>query len=62
MFQKDNRIAFALSGGKDSVSLLHILHVIEQKFHNTEMIAVTIDEGIMGYREDATAIAKENTH
>jgi uncharacterized protein (TIGR00269 family) len=62
MFQKDNRIAFALSGGKDSVSLLHILHKIEERFLNTEMIAVTIDEGIVGYREDATAIAKENTN
>jgi uncharacterized protein (TIGR00269 family) len=62
MFREKNRIAFALSGGKDSVALLHILHGIEEKFQNTEMIAVTIDEGIVDYREDATAIAKENTN
>lgn len=61
MFQRNNRIAYALSGGKDSVALLHILQKIERQFQNTEMIAVTIDEGVANYREDAIAIAKENT-
>lgn len=62
MFQKDDRIAFALSGGKDSVALSYILQEIEKKFQNTEMIAVTIDEGIANYREDAIAIAAKNAN
>lgn len=61
MFQKDDRIAFALSGGKDSVALLNILQDIEPKFQKTEMIAVTIDEGIKNYRERAITVAIENT-
>ena len=60
MFAPDDRIAVAVSGGKDSTSLLHILHKIEIKFPRSELSAITIDEGISGYREEAVVIAKEN--
>lgn len=63
MFKPDDRIALALSGGKDSVSLLHILSEIEEKFPKSQLVAITIDEGISGYRREAVRIAKENcTH
>jgi len=60
MFAPDDRIAVAVSGGKDSTSLLHVLHKIELKFPQSELSAITIDEGISGYREEAIVIAKEN--
>lgn len=60
MFKPEDRIALALSGGKDSVSLLHILSEIEEKFPKSQLMAVTIDEGISGYRREAVRIAKEN--
>lgn len=59
MFNPDDRIGLALSGGKDSLTLLHILSKIEASFPKAELIAVTIDEGIKGYRKAALKIASE---
>jgi uncharacterized protein (TIGR00269 family) len=50
----------AVSGGKDSVTLLHILTKIEKAFPEVEFCAGTIDEGIRNYRDEALKIAKEN--
>jgi len=60
MLKEDDRIAVAVSGGKDSLCMLHILHSIEQKFPKSELIVVTVDEGIRNYREEALEIAKES--
>jgi len=60
MLNHDDRIAIAVSGGKDSVSLLHILAKIERDFPRTSLCAITVDEGIKGYRDEAVKIAAEN--
>ena len=60
MFKFDDRIAVAVSGGKDSVSLLHILARIERDFPKASLYAITVDEGIKGYRDEAMEIAAEN--
>ncbi|MEM2995412.1 MAG: TIGR00269 family protein [Candidatus Bathyarchaeia archaeon] len=60
MFEFDDRIAVAVSGGKDSVSLLHILAKIERDYPKASLVAVTVDEGISGYRDEALKIAVEN--
>jgi uncharacterized protein (TIGR00269 family) len=62
MFKRDDKIAVAVSGGKDSVTLLHILTKIEKEFPNAKLCAVTVDEGIKGYRDEAIKIAEENCH
>jgi uncharacterized protein (TIGR00269 family) len=60
MLNEDDKIAIGLSGGKDSVVLLHLLARIEEKFPRSSLIAITIDEGISKYREESIEIARKN--
>jgi len=59
MLDNKDRIAVAISGGKDSTVLLHILHNIESAYPDSEILPVTIDEGIQGYRNEALKSAQE---
>jgi uncharacterized protein (TIGR00269 family) len=60
MFKFDDKIAVAVSGGKDSVSLLNVLARVERKYPKAQLVAITVDEGIRGYRDEALKIAAEN--
>jgi uncharacterized protein (TIGR00269 family) len=60
MLRFDDKIALAVSGGKDSISLLHILAKIEENYPKASLEAITIDEGIKGYRDEALKITAEN--
>ena len=60
MLAYNDRIAVAVSGGKDSLSLLHILAKIERNFPKASLVAVSVDEGIKGYRDKALKISAEN--
>ena len=57
----EGRVAVALSGGKDSVAALHFLHGLAAANPRVELVAITVDEGIAGYRDSALAIAREVT-
>ncbi len=59
MLRPDDRIAVAVSGGKDSLSLLHILHRIEREFPRAEVIALTVNEGIPKYIDEAVRLAAQ---
>jgi len=50
-------IAFAVSGGKDSTAALYMLHKILRKRLDVAMFAITINEGIPGYRDESLKIA-----
>ncbi|MDE1827029.1 MAG: TIGR00269 family protein [Thaumarchaeota archaeon] len=50
-------VGVAVSGGKDSLSLLHILKQISLN-HDFTLKAITIDEGIPGYRDEALEIVR----
>ena len=58
--RNDNVIALAVSGGKDSIVMMHILHEILGERKDLEMHAVTVDEGIEGYRPESMEMAKKN--
>jgi len=58
MFRFDDKIAVGVSGGKDSMALMSILSGLESSFTKSEIFAVTVDEGIGGYREEALRIAR----
>ena len=49
----------AVSGGKDSLALLHILSKLKKYRPKTILTAVTVDEGIVGYRDEALEIAAQ---
>ena len=49
------RVAVAFSGGKDSSVLLHLLATIAAPELDLTLVAVTIDEGIAGYRDETIA-------
>lgn len=62
MIEERDRIAVAVSGGKDSTALLYVLKNIlaEQLADRTvELFAITVDEGINGYRDDTMRIARK---
>ena len=54
------KIGVALSGGKDSMVALHVIHDIFSKRPNVEIYAITVDEGIKGYRDESINYAKRN--
>ncbi len=60
MLKPKDKIMVAVSGGKDSVTLLHILTKIESTFPEAELCVVTVDEGIKGYRDEALKAAVKN--
>lgn len=56
MLDKGDKVLVALSGGKDSVTLLEVLNSF-RKLNIIDLCAVTIDEGIEGYRQEGVDIA-----
>jgi len=60
MLNFDDHLAVAVSGGKDSLSLLNILAKLKRSRPKTFLTAVTVDEGIKGYRDEALEIAASN--
>jgi len=52
MLGPKDRIAVSLSGGKDSLTLLHVLAKIERDFPLSELLAITVDEGIGAHRSE----------
>ena len=55
MIQNNELVAVAVSGGKDSLALLKIMNQMAEN-HNFRIKAITIDEGIPGYRNEALEI------
>lgn len=50
-------LALAVSGGKDSLVMTHLLHRIIGNWRGLRIVAITVDEGIDGYRPESLRIA-----
>ena len=57
MIAPGERIAVAVSGGKDSLSLLKVLAELYLPRRN-QVVAISVDEGVAGYRDEALRHAK----
>jgi len=56
LIEAGDRIAVAVSGGKDSYTLLHVLDALRRRAPvRYELVAVNVDAGFPGYRKDLLA-------
>ncbi len=58
-FKADTKVAVALSGGKDSTVAAWVLEETISKRRDMELHAITVDEGIEGYRPESLKMAKD---
>ncbi|EOD46732.1 putative pp-loop atpase superfamily protein [Neofusicoccum parvum UCRNP2] len=61
LFQRGEKIAIGASGGKDSTVLASVLKTLNERYdYGVELILLSIDEGIKGYRDDSLETVKRN--
>jgi len=56
---KKENLGIAISGGKDSLTLLYILNKLSKQNQKIKLTAILIDEGIKGYRPNTIKTAKK---
>jgi uncharacterized protein (TIGR00269 family) len=56
---KHQKVAVAVSGGKDSSVAFLMMHNILKNRKGSELVAITVDEGIKGYRDESIPFARE---
>ena len=60
MLNHNDKVAVAVSGGKDSLSLLYVMRkILSSRQRAADLIAITIDEGIEGYRDESIKIVQD---
>lgn len=61
LFHPGERVALAASGGKDSTVLAYIIKLLNER-HNygLDLLLLSVDEGITGYRDDSLATVQRN--
>lgn len=61
LFKHGERVALAASGGKDSTVLAHIVTTLNARHgYGLDLLLLSIDEGISGYRDDSLDTVKRN--
>lgn len=61
MFNEGERVAVAISGGKDSTVLAHILTTLNARHgYGLQLFLLAVDEGIQGYRDDSLETVHRN--
>ncbi|KAH9864337.1 hypothetical protein J1614_010271 [Plenodomus biglobosus] len=61
LFTRGEKIAIGASGGKDSTVLASVLKTLNERYdYGLDLILLSIDEGIRGYRDDSLETVKRN--
>lgn len=62
LFQRGERVAIGASGGKDSTVLASVLKTLNERYkYGLDLVLLSIDEGIKGYRDDSLETVKRNS-
>lgn len=62
LFQSGERVAIGASGGKDSTVLASVLKTLNDRHGwNLDLVLLSIDEGIQGYRDHSLEAVKRNS-
>ncbi|VDK20103.1 unnamed protein product [Taenia asiatica] len=58
---RGDKVAIGASGGKDSTVLAYVMKLLNDRYnYGVELILLSIDEGITGYRDDSLESVKRN--
>lgn len=61
LFKRGERIAIGASGGKDSTVLASVMKTLNERYdYGLNLVLLSIDEGIKGYRDDSLETVKRN--
>ncbi|EPR78251.1 PP-loop ATPase superfamily protein [Spraguea lophii 42_110] len=61
LFKPGDRIGIAVSGGKDSTVMCHVIYTLNKRYnYGIELFLLSVDEGIKGYRDFSLEIVEEN--
>lgn len=61
LFKRGDVVALGASGGKDSTVLASVLNTLNKKHdYGLKLLLLSIDEGIVGYRDDSLETVKRN--
>ncbi|KAH0440226.1 pp-loop atpase superfamily [Colletotrichum camelliae] len=61
LFAPGEQVAIGASGGKDSTVLASVLKTLNERYnYGLELVLLSIDEGIKGYRDDSLETVKRN--
>lgn len=61
LFSPGERVAIGASGGKDSTVLASVLKTLNERYnYGLNLVLLSIDEGIKGYRDDSLETVKRN--
>ncbi|KAK4145235.1 uncharacterized protein C8A04DRAFT_10806 [Dichotomopilus funicola] len=61
LFHRGEKVAIGASGGKDSTVLASVLKILNERYdYGLELVLLSIDEGIKGYRDDSLETVKRN--
>ncbi|KAI9216415.1 hypothetical protein BC828DRAFT_393615 [Blastocladiella britannica] len=61
LFRRGERVAIGASGGKDSTVLAYVLKLLNERHdYGLDLVLLSVDEGISGYRDDSLATVKRN--